>query len=791
MFLNVSYKFIADKQVMKQYFSEKPMYFNTSDLCFTGFIKVAMEHAEKIDIIYTDILYKCTNQISVGIPVTQHGFVNINKAIVLDSFIGSVGDKLPINEMSITDVHFQFLNHNAAVSQAAMILNVDLDHNSIGTISNVRPNADKSAAISMLSKMFGVKDRLVFKTTEMFDSLENSIYLATNTVFMTAESMEQAYDIMAEPLRRVGANLEFKFMYDINARFKQCQGKIGEDNILFAVNANAAISLVPLILYVAAEYGYIGGGNMEFIPVNEMFASVGLQKSINKYDTYSKWEKCKYLVKYTLNKLKLVNKCGVLVVNMQNPKYLYGPNLDSMSNMQMNITNTKCLKILITPSTYDVDFIIDTLLSMSTSEYKTFFLTDEYFKPVNGSEAIKFVLNAFTDGRCDDNMMKKIRKALTPKGGFRKHKYNGIYVAQMVNIALKINSKMHIFDTVEELIESQAFVELKDMINEGDEFGYGKFNKDLIKANGGNATYLDNEDERKYNNKGIRKPVAYQEDSIDSLIGLDDIKTQFHRIINYYAFKKFRNTRENINTQESLSMIFTGNPGTAKTTVAKFLGKELYKHGVLSNDNFVIATRADLCGKYVGYTAQMTTEVFNKAKGGILFIDEAYSLSDHDSRVDYGYEAINQLVALMEENRDTMVIFAGYPKEMDNFVKSNPGLASRIGFHLKFNNYNEDELIKIFDKFVTDNQYIVDQNCYEPIHNLIKNNIQEDNFGNGRFMRNLFDKAIINQGNRLATKYNMDFSSISSKEMNTLLPEDFDEVNYYEGETKKTIGFGV
>ena len=279
------------------------------------------------------------------------------------------------------------------------------------------------------------------------------------------------------------------------------------------------------------------------------------------------------------------------------------------------------------------------------------------------------------------------------------------------------------------------------------------------------------------------------DNDLDSLIGLEDIKDQVHKLINYFAIKKYRSTKTKNTTEESLSMIFTGNPGTAKTTVAKFLGSELFKHGVLKTNSFVVATRADLCGKYIGYTAQMTNDMFASAKGGILFIDEAYALSDSEFKGDYGYEAINQLVNLMDENRDTMVIFAGYPKEMDNFINSNPGLASRIGFHLKFNNYTDDELIKILNKFATDNNYKIKEECYEYIKEIIDKNKDSKNFGNGRFMRNMFDKAIINQGNRLALECKMNFATLSDDQLNTLIPEDFHEVNVYQGEIKKSIGF--
>jgi len=222
----------------------------------------------------------------------------------------------------------------------------------------------------------------------------------------------------------------------------------------------------------------------------------------------------------------------------------------------------------------------------------------------------------------------------------------------------------------------------------------------------------------------------------------------------------------------SLHMVFTGPPGTGKTTVARIMGRVFKALGILEKGHIVETDRSGLVAGYVGQTAIKVDEIVQESIDGILFIDEAYSLSPPDGRDSFGQEAIDTLLKRMEDNRDRLVVIvAGYEEEMQRFIESNPGFKSRFNKYIGFDDYNPDELKDIFISIVKKNNYIAAEDLILRLHNRFSElyNTRTKSFGNGRVVRNLFEKIVEKQSNRLATLGN----ELSENDLKTLLPEDF------------------
>ena len=238
---------------------------------------------------------------------------------------------------------------------------------------------------------------------------------------------------------------------------------------------------------------------------------------------------------------------------------------------------------------------------------------------------------------------------------------------------------------------------------------------------------------------------------LNNLIGLTEVKNLIDEYINYLQIQQIRSTYNLKNNCPVMHMIFKGNPGTGKTTVARLMGKIFSDYGFLKKGQFVETERAELVGEYIGHTAKKTKEYIEKALGGVLFIDEAYSLARGGTK-DFGREAIDTLVKGMEKYKNELVvILAGYKEEMKCFLKTNPGLKSRFAINLNFPDYTSKELLQIAELMFKKREYILNQNNKHYMYNMIKKMKNRENIkkGNARMIRNLVEKTIRKQANRI------------------------------------------
>ena len=289
------------------------------------------------------------------------------------------------------------------------------------------------------------------------------------------------------------------------------------------------------------------------------------------------------------------------------------------------------------------------------------------------------------------------------------------------------------------------------------------------------------------NIENARKPKGNAYKELQGLIGLENAKRVIDEAIAYFKMESFMAKRNLKISSPSRHMVFYGAPGTAKTTVARLFAQIMKENGVLSKGELIEVGRKDLVGKYVGWTAMQVERVFKIAEGSVLFIDEAYSLVDGRDKL-YGQEAINTIVQMMENMREnTIVIFAGYEKEMKEFINQNPGLRSRIPFHVHFPDYSDSELLEILKLVASKNNYSLTEGAECKARDIFKTASLSKDFGNGRFVRNLFEKATMKKALRLSSSLD-DF--ISDTELLTLREEDFEMPEEYSNERKtRVIGF--
>ena len=266
-------------------------------------------------------------------------------------------------------------------------------------------------------------------------------------------------------------------------------------------------------------------------------------------------------------------------------------------------------------------------------------------------------------------------------------------------------------------------------------------------------------------------------EKLDELIGLENIKRNVKSLINYVKIRKLREEKELPNPPLSLHMVFMGNPGTGKTTVARILA-ELYRAiGVLSKGQLIEVDRSGLVAGFVGQTAIKTADAVKSALGGILFIDEAYSLApDAGSSNDFGHESIETLLKLMEDHRDDLIIIvAGYSGKMEKFIGSNPGLESRFNRYFMFEDYNSDELYDIFSSMCAKSEYILTEDAIEFARAYFRDiyDMRDENFGNARHVRNFFENIVSVHSDRVSA-----LEQQTREDLTTVMREDLESAAF-------------
>ena len=254
------------------------------------------------------------------------------------------------------------------------------------------------------------------------------------------------------------------------------------------------------------------------------------------------------------------------------------------------------------------------------------------------------------------------------------------------------------------------------------------------------------------------------------LVGLAPVKARIRDIAALLVIDKLRTNLGLVSEAPSLHMNFVGNPGTGKTTVAMRMAQILHRLGYVRKGHLVAVTRDDLVGQYIGHTAPKTREVLKKAMGGVLFIDEAYYLYRPENERDYGQEAIEILLQVMENQRDDLVvILAGYKDRIDTFFQSNPGMSSRIAHHLDFPDYAVDELMQIGQKMLAQQNYVLEPDAEAVFHRYLGLRVQQPHFANARSVRNALDRARLRQASRLFADRDR---QLSADDLRTLAAQD-------------------
>lgn len=263
-------------------------------------------------------------------------------------------------------------------------------------------------------------------------------------------------------------------------------------------------------------------------------------------------------------------------------------------------------------------------------------------------------------------------------------------------------------------------------------------------------------------------------EELNALIGLEKVKSQVNTLIAYQKVQQMRKFHNLTTSRNTLHLAFLGNPGTGKTTVARIVGHIYKKIGLLSKGHFLEVSRTDLIAGYQGQTAIKVKKVIDKARGGVLFIDEAYSITENDQSDSYGRECLTELTKALEDYReDLVVIVAGYTEPMNKFFESNPGLKSRFNTFIDFEDYRIEELEAILVTMCNENEYILQARAKNKIKLALQQLIdrKDDGFANGRLVRNIFDGLLMNHAKRVSQ-----IETPTKDELTIIIAEDFQEV---------------